>query len=186
MKLRGVVWCLLLGACRTSPPAQPTAPAGPSAGSLGALAADPPETVSSTPSLDPAPPVGVPLPRGVTVVDVTDGGGKASFHWRGWFAGNPYDAALLDRIAVRHDEGIRLSPTAAAFELYREDVAARGFALTLDAPGPGVAVGRIVRFVLETEDPPLAVTLQLRAANPDNPYEPKQEVIEVLVGPVGG
>lgn len=177
MKFWQATCFLLLCACRASPPPQPLPATSPSPGSLGALTATATEP-EPTAALDPAPPVDLLLPLGVSVVDVTDGGGKASFDWRGWFAGNPSDARLLERIALRHDEGTQLSATAAAFELYREDLENAGYSIT--------TYGSALSMPLAEGERPLEGMAQLRPANPDNPYEPKQEVIEVLVGPRGG
>lgn len=179
VKLRLVTCFLVVGACRTTPPPQALPPPTPSPGSLGALTTRSDESEPDTgATLNPAPPVDLLLPRGVTVVDVTDGGGKASFDWRGWFAGNPSDARLLERIALRHDEGVLLSATAAAFELYREELDAAGYSITTYGPS--------LSMPLSEGERPLEGMVQLRPANPDNPYDPKQEVIEVLVGPRGG
>ncbi len=75
-------------------------------------------------------------------------------------------------------EGIHLSATAAAFELYHEDLEHAGYAIT--------TYGSALSMPLAEGERPLECMVVLRPANPDDPYEPKHEVVEVLVGPRGG
>ena len=190
----------LVAACRPTATVPPEPTTTPSVGGLATLAEpEAPETTKSEAGLDPAPPLGLPLPPGVTVVDVTDGGGRASFVWRGWFAGNPADPRISARVGQWYADGIERSATEAAYELYLEDVRAAGFS----TESFDLASGRGFDFALSEGDTTLDAIVRLIPSDadfgspddpddpyglddPDDPYAPEVEVIEVIVGGRGG
>lgn len=173
----------VISACRPAPTVAPEPQPAPSIGGLSTLA-EPgeEETTQSDRGLDPAPPADLPLPPGVTVVDVTDGGGKASFLWRGWFAGNPSDPRVSERVGQWYEDGIERSATEAAYELYLEDVRDAGFStVSFD-----IGEARGFDFGLSDGETPLDGIVRLIPGDPDDVYSPEVEVIEVIVGPRGG
>lgn len=173
---------LFVIACHAEPPIHPDPAPPPSAGRLAPLAeSEMPAESEPHANLDPAPPVEFPLPKAVTLVNVTDGEGTASFLWQAWFAGDPTAPELVARIEKSRDDGVHSSATEAAFELYFEDVRSAGYDTTsynvVDAHGFDFSV---------LSDPPVGVTVRLRPPEPDEPYAPEVQVIEVLVTPFGG
>ncbi len=175
----------LVTACRPmSAPPLPPPPPTPSVGGLAPLT-EPGENevVETEAGLEPAPPAGFPLPSGVTVVDVTDGGGTAaSFLWRAWFAGDPYDPRVTERVGEWSEDGIQRNATEAAYELYLEDVRDAGFS----TESFDFAQARGFDFMFSDEEPPLDGMVRLTPGDPDDPDAPDTQVIEVFVGPRGG
>lgn len=182
------LWVLLalLAACRPTSTVAPEPAAAPSVGGLATLTESGDDGVA-TPvvGLDPPPPVEMPLPLGVTVVDITDGGRDAAFMWRGWFAGDPSDPRVNERIGEWYADGIERTATEAAYELYLEDVRNAGY------PTDSYDMGdhRGFNFPLAEGELPIDGLVRLAPGdpnNPNNPFAPEVDVIEVIVGLRGG
>lgn len=170
-----------------SRPTEPTPTASPEVAQGVAPSSSNPTSPASL-VIEPAAPAGVPIPRGIRVIEVEGGGSGASHFWRATFAADPGDTDLLDRVAKARAAGTPTTLAAAALDRYREDVDAAGHETTGFAFMPGfdytvpsepVALAVFVR--VPSEDPHGGRTDEDAAKTDEHgPY------FEIVVGPAGG
>jgi hypothetical protein len=147
----------------------------------------PPEASAAT-VIEPPPPAGVPVPRGVRVVSVENGGANASYYWKATLAADPTDSYLRAREEQARAAGDSVTLGAAAIERYREDVVTAGHQVTGFAFMPGFD------YTVPGEKGPLAVFVRVPGNDPHgSPPDPGVAVadehgpfFEIVVGPAGG
>jgi hypothetical protein len=174
------------GSPSSAPP--PTKAAGASNDAAGSAATPEHNEASAAPTIDPAPPPGVVIPRGVRVVSAEAGGPGYSWYWKATLAADPADADLRARIEQARAAGHELTLGTAALARHREDVEAAGHAVTGFAFMPGFD------YDVKSERGPLAVFVRVPADDPHGgPRDPSVAVadehgpyFEITVGPAGG